>query len=360
MRSVFLCTVTAISSAVLLQAQVQVAASGLNNPRGLAFGPNGNLYVAEAGCGGAGPCQASEELGLRCYGPTSSITAIDIRTATQTRIATGLPSLATAGGSRATGVHDVSFQGLGNLYFTIGYGDDPARRAELGEVGRFFAHLARLTPNGRWTLVSDLGAYEEANDPAGDGPDTNPYGLLALAGKQVVTDAGGNDLLQVAANGTISTLAVFPARTVPGPAPGSQISMQSVPTSVAVGPDGFYYVGQLTGFPFPVGGANVYRVPPGGGTPEVYATGFSSIIDLTFGPDGSLYVLQIANNLLAAFGANNWTGALIRVAPDGTRTELAAGELFAPGGVAIARDGTVYVTNNSISCGSGEVLKITQ
>lgn len=131
--------------------------------------------------------------------------------------------------------------------------------------------------------------------------------------------------------------------------------MDAVPTSVAVGPDGYYYVGQLTGFPFPVGGANVYRVPPGGGTPEVYATGFSSIIDLAFGPDGSLYVLQISTNMLAGFN-----GALYRVAPDGTRTELAAGELFAPGGIAISRDGTVYVTNKSISCGEGEVLRITQ
>jgi hypothetical protein len=32
---------------------------------------------------------------------------------------------------------------------------------------------------------------------------------------------------------------------------------------VVVGPDGAYYVSQLTGFPFPVGAANVYRVVPG-------------------------------------------------------------------------------------------------
>jgi hypothetical protein len=43
--------------------------------------------------------------------------------------------------------------------------------------------------------------------------------------------------------------------------------MQAVPTSVAVAPDGAYYVGQLTGFPFPVGGARVFRVvrPPAAG-----------------------------------------------------------------------------------------------
>ncbi len=134
--------------------------------------------------------------------------------------------------------------------------------------------------------------------------------------------------------------------------------MDAVPTSVVLGPDGYYYVGQLTGFPFPVGGASVYRVAPGGGTPVPYATGFSAIVGLAFGPDGSLYVVQIARDLLAGFNMNDWTGALFRIAPDGTRTELAAGQLFAPGGVTVDREGTVYVTNKSILCGAGEVLRI--
>lgn len=34
---------------------VSVVMSGLDNPRGLAFGPEGALYVVEAGRGGNGP-----------------------------------------------------------------------------------------------------------------------------------------------------------------------------------------------------------------------------------------------------------------------------------------------------------------
>ena len=35
-----------------------------------------------------------------------------------------------------------------------------------------------------------------------------------------------------------------------------------MPTSVVKGPDGLYYISQLTGFPFIPGGANIFRVNP--------------------------------------------------------------------------------------------------
>jgi len=278
---------------------------------------------------------------------------------------TGLPSLAVADGSFAIGPHDISFQGRGNGALTIGFGGDPAARTvDFGPDGASLAHLARMNASGNWNLQQDLGAYEAEVNPTGDEEDSNPYGILALSGKEIVADAGANALNQVNSNGAISTLAVFPDRMVDAPPflelpPGTQIPMDAVPTSVALGPDGHYYVGQLTGFPFPVGAANVYRVPAQGGTPEVYAGGFTAVIDVAFGPDGSLYVLELAKNgLFDAFVFNDWTGALIRVAPDGTRTEIAEGALYAPGGVAVDSDGTLYVTNNSIFSGVGHVLRV--
>jgi hypothetical protein len=356
-------------SSVSVNYEATVIAAGLNNPRGLNFGSDGALYVAEAGRGGAGPCAPGPE-GTRCYGATGSITRLDLRRGTVSRVATGLPSLAGEDGSFATGIQDISFKGLGNGAFTMGWGGDPADRAvQFGAEGANFARLARMNPSGRWGIDEDLGDFEAATNPAGDEEDSNPYGILSLAGKRIVADAGANDLLEVSPKGNVSVLAVFPNRLgemPPGfdfipdlPPAGTLLDMDAVPTSVALGPDGNYYVGQLCGFPFPINDSNVYRVPASGGTADVHAAGFTAIIDVAFGRDGSMYVLEIAKNgLLNAFIFNDWTGALIRVAPDGTRTEIAAGALFAPGGVAIGSDGALYVTNNSIFSGTGQVLRI--
>jgi hypothetical protein len=343
----------------------QVVVSGLDNPRGLAFGPEGGLYIAQAGRGGDGPCGPGPE-GTRCYGNSGAISRYDPKTGNLTDVVTGLPSLATEEGQMfAIGPNDLSLHGRGNLMFTIGFGGDPGtRQAVFGPDGAKLARLGRATPDGKWRLLQDLGQSEADHNPAGDEVDSNPYGILALQGKQIVADAGANALVQVRDNGAISALATFANRMVDAPPflglpPGTQIPMDAVPTSVALGPDGNYYVGQLTGFPFPVGAANIYRVPAGGGAPTVFASGFTHIVDLTFGPDGSLYVVEIAKNgLLAAFNGNDWTGALIRIAPDGTRTELVPGALTAPGGVAVGSDGALYVTNNAIFSNIGEVIRI--
>ena len=58
------------------RATTAVIASGLFNPRGLAFGPEGALYVAEAGRGGSGPC-VTGNTGTVCYGASGAITRID-------------------------------------------------------------------------------------------------------------------------------------------------------------------------------------------------------------------------------------------------------------------------------------------
>jgi sugar lactone lactonase YvrE len=130
--------------------------------------------------------------------------------------------------------------------------------------------------------------------------------------------------------------------------------VQAVPTTVTRGPDGALYVGQLTGFPFPVGGARVYRVVPGQ-SPTIFADGFTNIIDMAFARDGTLYVLEITGNGLQS---GDPTGALMKVGRDGSKSTILKQPLMMPGGIALGPDGAIYVTNKSTFAGTGEVLRI--
>jgi hypothetical protein len=334
----------------------EVIASGLDNPRGLTFGPDRALYVAEAGRGGDGKCITNGAGQIACFGYTGAITRIsDDRTR---RFISGLPSLAAGPaapvpGAGAAGPHDVLFDRWGHGVATIGLGADPNLRADLGPGGARLARLLHFHLGGGYRFGEDLGAYEIAANPAGGTIDSNPFGLGRFAGNIVVADAGGNGIIQ-ADDGVLSTFAVFPNVMVP-PAPGAPpIPMQPVPTSVAEGPDGALYVGQLTGFPFPVGGASVFRVAQGS-APEVFAGGFTNIIDIAFDRTGALYVLEIAHNGLRS---GNPVGALVRVTPDGQRKELFPGALISPGGMAIGRDGSIYVTRFASLPDVGDVVRI--
>jgi hypothetical protein len=343
---------------------VSVVARGLDNPRGLAFGPNGDLYVAEAGRGGPAPCIKSPEGGDSCYGATGAITRI--QQGKQTRLATGLPSLAGQGGqgpSSAVGLHAVTVDKQGNVFAVIGLGGDPKDRAKLDAAGASFGQLVRIDASGTWRNVTDVAAYEAKHNPAGGPVDSNPYAVMAASDGLLVVDAGGNDLLKVTPDGTISTLATFPNRMVTGPSSlkmpaGAQMPMEPVPTSVARGADGAYYVGELTGFPFPVGGAHIHRVVPGK-SPTTNAEGFTNVISLAFDGKGNLYVLEIVKDgLRFAEQGGSMTGALIKITPDGARSTVLTDRLVAQGGLAIGPDGALYVSNYSVFTGKGEVLRI--
>jgi hypothetical protein len=331
--------------------------SGLDSPRGLAFGPEGGLYVTEAGLPiNSGDC-VGVALGMNCYSETGSVTRL--YDGVQERVATGLPSLYNTIRRDVVGANDISFQGRGGAYITLGWGGAPAARDGLDTARSLVGTLIALQPSGHWRVDADISDFEDANNPAGGPKDSNPYGVVATPGDRYVTDAGGNSLLRVAANGRVSLVASFAALPLasPPPLPASQTA-EAVPTEVVIGPDGAFYVSTLTGMPFENGLANVYRVVPGE-APKPYQSGFRTIIDIDFGPDGSLYVLEHSATG-PGFAA---PGKITRITPDNVRHVISTGtRLMRPTAILVGEDGAIYVSNQGagFAAGLGEVLKIVQ
>ena len=352
--------------------QVQTIASRLDSPRHLAFDWRGNLYVAEAGEGGSAPCFFGGE-GPACMGDSGAVTKIS-RHGQQTRVADHLASYAnTPDNDNAIGPHGITV--IGDQVFVTNGGptepkvtpDGPTiSRDELvaqNDAAKWFGWLLRLRrPGQEPQMIADLWAFErDANPDAAEGNpavDSNPVDVLFDGRRFVIADAGGNSINVVRPfSRQISNLAVFPNRAgVPGP--GGPVDMQAVPTSVVMGPDHQYYVSQLTGFPFPVGGANIYRVDPRTGAVSVFASGFTNLMDLAFGPDGTLYALEIDHDGLLTADPNE--GAIFALDKHGRQRqlELPAGSLPMPGGIT-AGPGGLYVTINSGAKDAGKVVRIS-
>jgi hypothetical protein len=299
--------------------------------------------VAESGAGGAGPCRVAPTNETRCFGLTGAISRF--LNGTQARIVTGLPSHALPSGEAANGPNDLSFQNTGDMFVVMGLGFDPVDRRFFGQAGASFGKLLQISPEGQIREAGDVTAYERDVNPGGGPPDSNPYGVLALQSVRLVADAGANAVVSVIASGLVNTVAVFPSRP--------NRATDAVPTAIAVGPDGAYYVGELSGVPFATGAANVYRVVPGQ-APQVFRSGFTTVTDIDFGPDGSLYVIEHST------GPQFFVlpGDLVRVRPDGMRTILVA-NLDRPTSLVVDSTGAVYYTNRGITPGAGEVWKYT-
>jgi PEP-CTERM putative exosortase interaction domain len=346
----------------------QLVLSGLNNPRGITFGPDGALYVAEAGIG-ADPSDPNPP-GIQeiappnptvFYGTTGSVTRYDLGTGTSARVVTGIGSLAVTGGGGAIGLADIAFDSGGNAYGVTGWVNDPALRATFNDgggsnIGNRFGQLVSLDLTGNSvTNVADIGAYEDINNPDPPERNSNPFSLTVRSnGDIAVVDAGANALYNVSGS-TVSLITTFPYAPNPGEGPPFY---QPVPTAVAEGAGGLLFVSELTGFPFPAGGSDIYVVDPTlaniGDRITRTLTGFTTVIDLAFNStDGFLYVLQYGTDGL------DGAGQLLRVDPTtGDRTLVLDSGLTTPGGLAIGADGSVYVTNLGVSPGGGQILRV--
>ena len=311
--------------------------TGLHNPRGLAFDNHGSLYVAEAGQGGSAPCAVFSDGMTKCYGPTGRISRL--KNGVQAVVADGLPSNAPAGGNGAVGPHNIAVEG-GHLFVTDGLGANPLNPEiqPFRDLGQ--GTLIKVHPNSHWDVVTDISAFEAAHNPVGQ-PDTQPVWAHQHGRPPCASQTRAGTTCSRSTETTSSCSATFPSRP--------QRDTDSVPTTVAQGPDGSYYVGELSGAPFNAGAANVYRVA--GGQATVYCSGFTAIISIAFGPDGHLYVLQFAS----APGLNG-PGVLYRIDAGCTKTPVVT-DLFTPGGVAFGPDGAAYISQGSILASDGTVWR---
>ncbi len=354
--------------------RVETLATGLDNPRGIDVAADGTVYVAQAGPGGDDFCTEigeGDEAGEVCFGDTGSISRIGAD-GTVTDVVDGLPSFM-FGEGEFIGASDVAVAGDGTLYLSVGLGGDVALRdaiADEWEPGGLLGTVQRHQ-GGTLSELADLAQWEDDNDPNAGQPstqgpqgspsnDSNPNSvLLASDGTLYAADAGGNTVLEIATtDGEVELRALLADRMAAAPPflglpPGTQIPMQAVPTQLAESDDGDIVVSELTGFPFPVGGATVRQLT-GTLTPSTVATGFTNAIDVAY-LGGELYVLEITHNGLLS---GDLTGALVRVRADGSRTVLLRDVLVAPGGMAVGPDDMLYITNMSVGePGSGSVLR---
>jgi len=191
---VMIVSLTSVSIAVAqdmpeVEAPGTAYATGLDNPRGLKFGPDGNLYVAEGGQGGttvsttSDDCeQVVEPVGPYTAGePTGRVSSIS-PDGERTTVVDGLPSSQTSMnlGGLVSGVGDIAF--IDNTLYVLSGGAGCSH----GLIDTTNSIL-QVNEDGTTTQIADLSAFWKANpvqnpQPADFEPDGGPYSMIAVDG----------------------------------------------------------------------------------------------------------------------------------------------------------------------------------
>lgn len=326
-------------------ATVTVFASGLNNPRGLRWGPDNNLYVAEAGAGGTtstvGQCeQVPSPVGPYLGGNSAQITRISAR-GVKSIVASGLPSTVNAMGL-VSGISSVDFVGK-TLYALVDGAGCSHGHAEMPNS------VIRVEANGTWSQVADLSRYYHehptANMNADDfEPDGTPFSMLAVRRELYVVEPNHGSLDRVRLDGRIRRVADI-----------SATMGHIVPTTVSY--HGNFFVGNLGLFPVVPGSEVELKINPAGKV-KTWATGLTAVLGSAWDERGRLYVLEAIT--APGFPAPPPSGKILRIDQWGGSVVIADGLLF-PTAMTMGPDDNLYVSNVGFGpppIGLGEILKI--
>ncbi len=331
----------------LAAATPTVFATGLRFPRGFTWGPDGSLYVAEAGSGGThsttpGQCdQVGPPVGPYVNGTTARISRINAK-GNRTNFATGFPSGFNGVGD-VIGVADVAFLD-GHLYaLSAGGGCSHGTRGTP-------AGVARVAADGSWHIVADLSAYQASHPvarPGGPGdfePDGTWYSMVAGTDQLFAVEPNHGELVRIVPEtGKISRIADISA---------SQGHV--VPTVLALH-DGAIYVSNLGTFPIETGAERIFRIDRQDGGIRIVKKNLTTVLGLDFDNQGRMYVLETTEG--GGFPVPG-TGRVLRLNGDGTRDLIVKG-LFFPTAMRFGPDHRLYISNKGYGPPQpGEILRV--
>jgi len=330
----------AANSARSVSAGATVFATDLRFPRGVKFGPDARLYVAESGLGGEddtiGLCDQDPNFGPYHSGRTSRVTSFDLQ-GNRTVVVDNLPSRIDIFGE-TFGAADVAFLGKTLYILTNGSGCSQ---------GVSYANNGILRVNGgSLTQINDLSLWTQthpvANPPCCDFDAEGVWWTLNTNNGMLYTNnANTGDFLRVTADGT--TTRVIDTSVTEG---------HIVPTGVAL--RGNFYVANLGLFPITPGSSSLYKILPDHTLSKLF-DGLTAVISLVV-KDGKFYALETSTE--ADFPVPG-SGKIVRISDSGAITDVFTGLTF-PTAMTVGPDGALYVSEFGYGDpGFGRILRVT-